>query len=397
MFNDRRYILVGSSFLVQGVMIGGLFAYGVIFTALEQEFGWSRTLLSGCISLSFLVMGLGAMGAGHLNDRFGPRALMITAGVSWGLGYALMAMLDAPWQLFVLYGLFIGLGLSTHDVVTLSVIARVFTRRRGMMSGVVKVGTACGQIVIPLMVALLLQAFDWRTAVLVLGVGGGLALAGAGYGLGTRVEPPTPDNTQAAAKPPLTGRTLAEASRTRAFWTLCIVQFMFLPTLVTIPVHLPVHAQDLGLSTSAAAGLLSIIGFVSIVGRLSVGNGADRLGGRTAAMVCLVILGGSLAFLAQATAPWQLYLFCCVYGIGHGGLFTVVSPTVAEYFGMRAHGALFGIVLFCGTLGASMGPLAAGRLFDETGSYAAAFWSLAVMAAIGLVLVYSLPKRGEFR
>ena len=82
-----------------------------------------------------------------------------------------------------------------------------------------------------------------------------------------------------------------------------------------------------------------------------------------------------------------------VYGFAHGGLFTVVAPTVAELFGTRAHGAIFGGIVFFGTLGAAVGPVLAGRIFDVTGSYEYAFTGLAVMATIGLALVISLPSR----
>ena len=369
-------------------MIGSMFAYGVFFPALESELGWSRTLLSGCISLSFLVMGIGAIGAGQLNDSFGARGVMMAAGLIYGTGYVLMYYLAAPWQLFVLYGFFIGLGLATHDVVTLSIIARNFSRRRGTMTGVVKVGTACGQIVIPLVASVLLAAYGWRIAFVALGVGAGLLLMFAGYWLGLNVEQPGQDATPQAR----TGMPFKQALRSRALWILCVVQFSFFPTLATIPVHLPVFAQDMGMQAAAAAALLAVIGGVSIVGRLLIGNAADRIGGRLSMFICLVILTSSLAFLTTAETHLELYVFASIYGVGHGGLFTVVSPTIAEYFGMRAHGALFGVVLFCGTLGAAGGPLLAGWIFDQTGSYGIAFWGLAGMAATAALLVLTLPR-----
>jgi len=356
-------------------MIGSMFAYGVFFPALEAELGWSRTLLSACISFSFLVMGCGAIGAGHLNDAFGARWVMVSAGVLYGLGYVLMYFLQAPWQLFALYGVFIGLGLATHDVVTLSIIARNFSRRRGAMSGVVKVGTACGQIIIPLAVSALLAAYGWRIAFVVLGISAGLLLSFAGYWLGMKVD----SGVQTLGTAPLqrAGMPFAQALRSRQLWTLCLTQFAFFPTLVTIPVHLP---------------LLAVIGGASIVGRLLVGAGSDRIGGRMSMLSCLLVLTASLIYLTAAKTHTELLIFACIYGIGHGGLFTVVSPTIAEYFGMRAHGALFGVVLFCGTLGAALGPLTAGWVFDKTGSYDTAFWGLAVFAAIAVALIVSLPR-----
>jgi MFS family permease len=87
-----------------------------------------------------------------------------------------------------------------------------------------------------------------------------------------------------------------------------------------------------------------------------------------------------------------LFVAVAVYGFAHGGFFTVVSPTVAEYFGLQAHGAIFGLVLLSGTIGGAAGPILAGRIFDLTDSYALAFIALAVLGALGLALVLRLPR-----
>ena len=101
-------------------------------------------------------------------------------------------------------------------------------------------------------------------------------------------------------------------------------------------------------------------------------------------------LGG----LTCLTVPWALFTAVAVYGFAHGALFVVVSPTVAEYFGMRAHGAIFGTVLFSGTLGGSIGPILTGMMFDLSGSYLPAFLTLTGMAGLALLLVLSLPRPG---
>jgi len=394
---DSRYTIVAAAFLIQAVVIGGMFAYGVFFKVLETELGWSRTLLSASSSLAFLVMGVFAILGGRLSDRFGPRWVLSITGLSFGLGYGLMSFMQAPWQLFVLYGVLIGLGLSTHDVVTLSTVARWFERRRGMMTGVVKVGTACGQIIIPLLAAALITAFGWRTACLLLGVVSALLLVIAAQGLRAAPQPiassaesGSATKARATVESAATGLSLSAAARTRQLWTLCAAQFMFFPALVTVPVHIVAHGMDLGMAATHAAGVLSLIGAVSILGRLFVGSAVDRIGGRRALILCFVLLLLSLLWLRWIDAPWMLFVFALVYGFAHGGFFTVVSPTVAEFFGMSAHGAIFGVILFFGTIGGAFGPLLAGAVFDTTGSYAIAFNTLAVLALVGLLLVVSL-------
>ena len=95
-------------------------------------------------------------------------------------------------------------------------------------------------------------------------------------------------------------------------------------------------------------------------------------------------------FLRLIDLPILLFTFALFYGFAHGGLFTVVSPIVAEFFGMQSHGVIFGTILFFGTLGGAAGPLLCGRIYDLTGSYDLAFTILAALAFIGLILVFSL-------
>ena len=118
----------------------------------------------------------------------------------------------------------------------------------------------------------------------------------------------------------------------------------------------------------------------------------DRIGGKMAYTICLLVLLISLAALILTTGPSGLFVVVAVYGFGHGALFVVVSPTVAEYFGMRAHGAIFGTVLFFGTLGGSVGPILTGWIFDNFGSYTPAFITLALSVAIAIMLVRTLPS-----
>ena len=389
------YRIVAASFLIQGVTIGGNFAYGVLFKELEAEFGWSRATIAGASSASLLVMGFVAVLAGRLNDRIGPRWLLTASALFYGLGYLLFAGLQAPWQLFVVYGLLVGIGLSTHDVVTLSTVARWFTRRRGMASALVKVGTGCGQLLVPLAVAALVAGFGWRTACTVFGATALVLLAAAAQvmrrdpeSMGLRADGAKADSSPATAKPdPHAGA----AARSPLFWILCSSQAIVFTCLITVTVHIVPHATDLGVSRAVAAGVISAIGAASVLGRLAVGGAIDRLGGRRALMGCYAALLASLVWLQFATAPWMLFAFAAVYGAAHGGFFTVMSPTVAEFFGTRVHGVLFGTVLMFGSIGGAIGPLAAGAVFDATGSYRVAFAVLLGLALTGLALVSRLP------
>lgn len=385
---QARHLVVAGACLTQFTVIGLLFSFGVLFPALEAEFGWSRTLLSSSTSVAFLVMGLLASFMGRLADRHGPRPVLMTVGLIYAAGYAAISLVSEPWHLPLLFAVCMGVGLAGHDVVTLSTVARWYETRRGVMTGVVKVGTAAGQVAIPPTAALLVVAFGWREATVMLGAAAAVLVLLAALAMSP---PPARRDASGALAGPAPGRTLAEARRSRPFWTLCALQFLFFPTLITVPVHIVVHGQDLGLAPASAATLLSVSGAASVAGRLTVGGLIDRIGGRRAYALCFAPLIAALTALATVSDPTLLFAVVALYGFAHGGFFTVVSPTVAEYFGLGAHGAIFGAILFFGTLGAAIGPVAAGWAFDVTGSYAPAFLTLAGAAALGLGLGLSLP------
>ena len=385
---DPRYPIVFGALVTQFTIVGLLFSIGLFFDVFEEEFGWPRTILSGSTSLAILVMGLLAYVGGRISDRYGPTVVLGATGMLYGVGFALISVIGAPWQLVALFGIFLGLGLATHDVVTLSTIARWFGPRRGMMTGVVKVGTATGQMVLPPLTALLMVAIGWRYSALALGYGAAALLLFAAYWM------EAPPKSRSSARPmERRGPPFAEVRRSRAFWTLCATQLLFFPSLVTVPLHIAVHGIDLGMTRTTSAILLTVIGGSSIVGRMTVGTLVDRIGGKNAYVLSLVPLVAGLLALLMVETHWLLFAVVALYGFAHGGLFTVVSPTVAEFFGTRAHGAVFGGIVFFGTIGAAIGPIMAGRIFDVTGSYAWAFTGLAVMGVIGLGLVLSLPRR----
>jgi len=196
------------------------------------------------------------------------------------------------------------------------------------------------------------------------------------------------------------GLTMGEAMRTPQFWMFCAVSMLTYFCAHTVTVHIVPHSVALGIPAMSAAGVLSCIGGVSIVGRLVMGNLGDRIGNRMAMVICYATLALSLFWLQLADEAWMLYLFGAMYGFAHGAFFALISPMVAELFGLRAQGAILGIVILSGTWGGASGPLLAGKMFDMTGSYLPAYLICAFLAVMALVFMLLLrpmvPKTGRY-
>jgi MFS family permease len=402
------YRIAAACFVIQAVNLGGLFTFGVLFPELENEFGWSRTAISGATSFAFLVMGGGAVLMGRAGDRFGPRAVLSVAGVLFGLGYALLYRIESTWELYLFYGLLVGAGLAAHDVSTLSTIARWFVRRRGLMTGVVKAGAGIGQVVAPITAAAMIAGLGWRLTCLIFGITALAVLVGAAQmvrrnpaSLGLKPDGEAPDVPDSSvhqtdgAEQPEAGATMKEAFGSKTLWILCLAKFCDLFCLFTVVVHIVPFAVDNGMAPAVAAGILSTIGAMSILGRLLLGGAYDRFGARRSLLACFAILAASLVLLQFASSAWSLFLFAVIYGPAHGGFFTITSPSVAEYFGTRTHGTLFGLVVSCGTFGATLGPIVAGGLFDGFGSYSAAFALLLGISLLGVAVASMLPRHAS--
>ncbi len=389
------YVIVLACFIIQGVGVGSYIAFGVFLKPLATEFDSSRAAVSLASSMAFVLMGFLGMLVGHLNDRFGPRIIMAVTGVLYGAGYILFACIDSAWQLYLVYGLVVGIGLSSTDVIPLTTTARWFIWRRGMMTGLVKVGTGAGQLIVPLLAGIFITNYGWRYAAVFVGLLVLVFVTGAGQLL--RRDPaqmglsPEGGGPSSPGRPPVmeSGLSLQEALRSGSFWMVCTMTLLVVFCLLIIMVHIVAHASDMGIGPIKAAGVLSTVGGVSMVGRMATGMAIDRIGNKTSMILCFILLVASFFWLQVAGEMWMLYVFAVAYGLAHGGFFTVISPIVAELFGIRSHGSLFGIVAFSGTVGGAVGPVLAGHIFDMTGSYRLVFLLLTgvSLVALGITLL----------
>jgi len=389
----QGYVVTAAAFCLQMLGIGSLMSFGIFIPALETEFGWSRATVAGAASMANLVNGVLAMGAGYLSDRYGPRIVMTIAGIILGSAYFLISQTQAVWQLYLAYGGLYAIGWSAFDVVPLSTVAKRFSANRGVMTGIVKVGAGTGMFAIPLLVGGLVSSVGWRWAFAALGL---LVLVGVSTAARfLRLEPAAASAANAGeVTAPATpvgatmGLTMHQAFHTRQFWTMCVMYLLVYWCSFTIVVHISPYAVGLGLSTVVAASMISVMGIASIVGRLTTGKLIDRIGLRRTMTIGLVGWVLAYTWLQLQGGIWMLYLFAVAYGFNHGGLFTAFSPKIAELFGTRAHGSIFGAVLVSAAIGGAIGPYLAGRMFEMTGNYKLVFVILAMLSVmmIGLNL-----------
>jgi len=394
------YIIVASLFFVMMVILGGNGCFGVFLKPISDEFNWSRATVSAAFSLNSLLSGIFGIYAGKLNDRFGPRLLLTICGILVGGGFLLMSVIHQIWQLFFFYGVLIGLGMSGGYVPTLSTVARWFTARRSLMSGIVLIGLSIGTLAAAPVSNSLIVHYGWRQAYLILGAFILVVAVIAAQFL--KREPatlklkPYGENLPYGQPNVTLGVTLREALITRQFWTIICMEFAFGAVLMTVLVHLVPHVNDLKIPMSTAAAVLAVASGVSIAGRLTLGPAADRLGNRAIYMIGFLLLSACLIWLIFIKDTLSLFICAGLFGLAYGGVDSSESPILAWLFGIKNHGLIFGSSTLSFTIGAAIGPFLAGYIFDTWKSYQAAFIIMAVLSLLGFVLTASLkplPKK----
>ena len=396
------YVVVAVAFLLMLMMWGAYYSFGIFFEPLLAEFGWTKAVTAGVFSLSFFLTGILGVLAGRLTDRFGPRIVMTVCGFFLGLGYLLVSQTGTVWELYLFYGVVVAIGMAASVIPLQSTVARWFVKRRGAMNGIIISGIGAGMVIIPPIAHRLISIYGWRTSYIVVGISALILIMLSAQFLrrdpGKMGQLPYGESElEAKVSSQTTGFSLREAIRTWQFWTLVVALLCFTMGEGTILVHIFSHAIGLGISAASAALIIPVIGATSIPGRILLGMAGDRIGNKLAYVIGFVFISISLFWLLVAKELWMLYLFAAIFGFGYGGLSALVSPIIAELFGLSSHGVIFGVVIMLGgTAGMAIGPFLAGHIFDVTGSYQSAFLMYAVISVIGLILVSRLrPVRLE--
>jgi MFS family permease len=163
-----------------------------------------------------------------------------------------------------------------------------------------------------------------------------------------------------------------------------------------VMVHIYSHAIDIGAPSMIAAGVLSLIGGSSILGRLVIGGASDKIGTKRAWLFCLMCQVAMMFWLTMSESVWMLYLFAPVFGFTYGGIVPLIPAITGEFFGTKNLGAIIGFMGFGPTIGGALGPFLAGYIFDVTGSYYFAF--LLGVATTIVATVFAMqtrkPERG---
>jgi MFS transporter, OFA family, oxalate/formate antiporter len=377
------WMTVAGAFIVTMVGYGAIYSYAAFAEEIAAEFAVGRASVAVIFALSggacFFVSAL----SGPLADRIGARPMAAIGMLAVAFGLVLAATATSLAEVYVGYGLLIGLGTGFAYVPAIAAVQRWFVAHRGLASGLAVSGIGVGTVLVPPLADWLSSLGSWRSGFVAFG---GLAavvgLAGAAMllpppGPGPRSDPPT-------ATPRDRLLLLAYGG------TL----------LVSLPATLP-HAllvstaRDMGLERAEAVALLGLIGLGTIVGRFLLAVVADLVGRRTVFLACCWGMAASMLAWAFAGDMLSLRIFALAFGALQGGFVALLPAFVADRFGARGLGGVLGLLYTSRGIALVAGPPAVGWAFALLDGHEPPLVVVALFGAVGCALLAAAGRRSS--
>ena len=370
-------------------------SYGAYVVLLQQEFGWSKTLVAGAFAFTRIESGILGPIQGWLVDRYGPRSVLTVGTVLFGIGFMMFSQVDTLLEFYLVFAL-IALGSSLGGFATVIVaLVNWFNRHRAKAVAISQMGYSFGGFCVPLLI-LCLEAFGWRTTafysgilVIILGIPMVQLVRHRPRDYGDRVDGDVVDETATGDGQALLSRTgvdftARQAMRTASFWLISGGHACALLSVSAVLVHLvPQLTGGLGFSLTTAGLFVAVLTGFQLTGQLLGGVLGDRFNKRLICVLCMFGHAAGLVLLAYATDLWMVLGCTVLHGLAWGIRGPLMVALRADYFGPSSFGTIMGFSSLIVMLGMSGGPVYAGYLADLYGDYQLAFATLALSALAG--------------
>lgn len=393
---DRTaWMLAGALFLALFFIWGVAYdCFPILLPSVLRQFHLSKEQIGNVPAAQALAALVVGPLVGWLLDRIPAQIVMSVGAVLTAIGIVMMARAGSFHGVLV-GSVVTGVGLSASTILPATmVISNWFGERRGTALGLTTAGMELGGMVIAIVAGHLDAVYGWRFAYAVLAIPLVVIVAPL-YLVFVRTRPEQPAQSASIAKPSATefmsslpGLELNEALRTRAFWMLVVLQFCFTFAVGGSFIHLVQYLISIGYTLGAGTMVVGFSLGLALIGKPAMGVLGDRIGGKNALALCLLLSAANTAFLLLARMFWVLVIFTVVGGLT-GSAPIALGPLVqVETLGLKRYGSIAGLLGITFTLGAMMGPPIVGKLADVTGSYTVSFEVCALVAFVGAVASY---------
>ena len=382
---------------------GATATFSVFVEPLTREFGWSRTAISGAASLGGVLAALLSPLIGPLLDRHGSRAALCLAVLGTGIAALLLSLTQSLPVFYLLFCIARLNWASPFELGIYSTLNNWFVARRPLANSIATVAQMAGLVAMPLVAQLAMRGHSWRAGWIAIG----LAVLGVGFVpvwlfmvrrpedlglLPDAAAPATKARGHASSGPIETAFSRRQAVRTSAFWLLLCYTVLVYPVQAGVSLHQAANLIEQGITPTMAASTVSLFSLMSGVASAACGfmprslpiRYLMALGGVFLTIGCLAMIG--------IASPLQGMVAAALFGIGIGGMLTLLPVAWADYFGRANYGAIRGLALSAQVLAQAAGPLLSGVLRDWTGSYTRSLECFAALSALSILAAWAARR-----
>ncbi|KRG63742.1 hypothetical protein ABB26_11075 [Stenotrophomonas humi] len=374
-----------------GLTITGLTAFD---ESLLKEFGWTRSELKLRDLITLVLAGWMSPFMGALIDRVGPRKLILGGLALLAALYFAYAHVHSLAHLYWIHVGFAAVLVAAGLNVAVIFVSQWFVTHRGTAIGIALVGTSLGGMVFPKLGVHLMQSMDWRAAFLwETAVPIAFLVIAFLFARSPRPGGIQPWGADKAAADAISGKPVttqladlgyAQAMRTRTFWVLAFVAMTTFFSIMAVSANLFLHMRDLGFEPAKAGNALGLMFGLAMVGKFLFGFLADVLPAKRVFLLNLAIMAAGAVILATMRADLIWYSLA-LFGLGWGGLYTMIQLLAVNAFGLSAAGKILGTITLLDATTAGLGIWVTAKIFDVTKSYHIAFSLICVLIVLALL------------
>jgi MFS transporter, OFA family, oxalate/formate antiporter len=396
-FSSRAvWVVLGAAIGLLGSFPATFFSTLAVFLKpIAEEFAWGRAQTVGVTVPANLGIAFGAIVAGRLIDRYGASRVIPGSALLMALAIAAMGAIPNNPILVAALSFTIGLvGVGTTPIGYLTVLPRYFDRKLGLSFGFAMAGLGLGTVLMPMLAQTLVSSQGWRMAYASLGIVSVLTAAAAWMLIFAFNNHGPIDQRNEKSAPSLMGMDFPSAKRDGRLWLLWMVVFAVSAAALGFSVHGVAIMTDRGMEAEVAARIAGLAAIGVMVGRLLGGALMDVIPARWVASTSFALGATGLWLFANDTSHSTLLLtfaaFLASFAIGAEGDF--IPFAVRRYFGLKAFGAIYGVLFFGYAFGGVIGPVLMGLYFDRVGNYTDALNAAALICAFCSLAVLFLRR-----
>ncbi|EGQ8119781.1 OFA family MFS transporter [Vibrio cholerae] len=388
---DKAMRILLAGFCIN-LCLGILYAWSVFNKALVTDFGWSAADASSPYAIATIAFSVCLLVAGILQDRMGPRNILILGTTLTGLGMIASGFASSVLMLNLTFGVMTGAGIGFgYACLSPSAMKWFHPSKKGMVNGLIAAGFGLAAIYLAPLTSALITHLGIQTSFMILGAGV-LVIAvplactinnpPAGY---VPAEPKLKAGQEAKVVAKVANLSWQAMLKTPQFYALWLMYALAASVGLMIIGNIT-NIASVQANVPNAVYLASILAIFNSGGRVAAGILSDKIGGVRTLLLAFLLQGGNMVLFATFDSEFTLIIGTAIAAVGYGTLLAVFPSITAEFYGLKNYGTNYGVLYTSWGIGGAIGAAVVGYSMTHGGGYNLAYTISAAMMAVCILL-----------